>query len=313
VKPTQDAPACLPATVTCAVAAHAHVQVALENLPALRQRPGPGIGQSLPANLLKHADEQTVAGLAAVLHAIADFNLDATSFDPWGIVAAPCFLGRATLVQSRERFAAEGAWGLSPHFIPHRSQHAVSGTISQVLKVHGPNFGTGGGPGAVREALVAGALMAQDNPGVWVVMTGWEPEFIPDANGRPTSPVTCHAVALALLSYRAARQGPFLRLVPLSMSARNGSDHHGGMHDPSPPEPSLPALVQALADRQGMAWGWEGFGRLEWSGWDGSVNGAIRARALIVQPSTAAVRATAQDRGRKGGAQSHGAGTENAR
>src|SRR5262249_310020 len=120
----------------------------MEMLPALRQRPGPGIGESLPATFLRHADEQTVAGLPAVLHAIQNSRMSVADFRDWGIVAAPCFIGRATLAVALQRLATEGAWGISPHLIPHRSQHAVSGTISQVLKIFGPNFGAGGGPGS---------------------------------------------------------------------------------------------------------------------------------------------------------------------
>src|SRR5260370_29668871 len=144
--------------VCCDVLACASVRAAQDQLPALRQRPGPGIGQSFPATFLKHADEQTVVGLAAVLQAIHDFQLTETRYTDWGVVAAPCFLGRATLVVSLQRYAAEGAWGLSPHFIPHRSQHAVSGTISQALKIHGPNFGAGAGPAVALGALLAGAV-----------------------------------------------------------------------------------------------------------------------------------------------------------
>src|SRR5205085_3519156 len=132
------------------------LSVAPEQVPALRQKPGPGVGESLPNNFLKHADDQTVLALAAVLHAIQDKGLQETDFTHWGVVAGPCFLGRATLVSALQRYDAEGAWGLSPHFIPHRSQHAVSGTISQALKIHGPNLGAGGGPGAVVEGLLAG-------------------------------------------------------------------------------------------------------------------------------------------------------------
>src|SRR5262249_46135975 len=148
VKPTETPPA--GSAVCCDVVAFGSAQLTPEQLPALRQRPGPGVGQSLPANFLKHADEQTVAALAAVLQAVEEPGLAGTCFTDWGVVAAPCFLGRATLVLALQRYAAEGAWGLSPHFIPHRSQHAVAGTISQALKIHGPNFGAGGGPtGAV--------------------------------------------------------------------------------------------------------------------------------------------------------------------
>jgi hypothetical protein len=295
--------------VACVVAAYGRVQVTLEDVPALRLRPGPGMDQSLPPNLLKHADEQTIAGLAAVLHAIADFELSTTSFDEWGIVAAPCFLGRATLVLSRERFAVEGAWGLSPHFIPHRSQHAISGTISQVLKVHGPNFGAGGGPGAVREALVAGAVLAYDTPGVWVVLTGWEPELIPDADGRPIDPVVCQAVALALVATSAGRQGPCLHIVPHLAGARNGSAQHCS----AAPAPSLPALMHALTHDQSASWNWAGLGSIEWSGWNRPTNRAAGHDSRAARLLAPIVAPVAGNGARGQGVHSRGAGTENAR
>jgi hypothetical protein len=191
------------------------LRVTLEQVSLLRQRPGPGVGELLPANFLKHADEQTVVGLAAVLQAIEAASLAERKFTDWGVVAAPSFLGRATLVSALQRYSVEGAWGLSPHFIPHRSQHAISGTISQALKIHGPNFGTGGSPRDAVEALFAGAVLVEDNrlPGVWIVLTGWEPEQIPDSDGRTDPYAICQALAIALGAMRTGSTGPRLRVV----------------------------------------------------------------------------------------------------
>jgi hypothetical protein len=200
----------------CDVLAHAALTIPLDEIAGLRRKPGPGVGESLPNNFLKHSDEQSVVGLASVLHAIAAAGLDHTMFANWGIVAAPCFLGRGTLVGAMARYAVEGAWGMSPHFIPHKSQHALSGTISQALKIRGPNFGTGGAPCGAAEAMLAGAVMvgADGLPGVWVVMTAWDPEYVPDAEGRPVSPVNCLAVALALVLDRSAHSGFRLHVQP---------------------------------------------------------------------------------------------------
>src|SRR5439155_169645 len=106
--------------------------------------------------------------------------------------------------------------GISPHFIPHRSQHAVSGTVSQALKIHGPNFGTGGGPGGAVEALLAGAVLLEGDrlPGVWVVLTGWEPELVPDASGKPRGSSVCKGLAIALGAPQPSWHGPRLRLLP---------------------------------------------------------------------------------------------------
>ena len=200
------------AGICCDIVAHHALCFASDAFPALRREPGPGAGSSFPPNLLKHADEQTVAGLSAVLHAVASFGMADTSFSDWGVIAAPCFLGRTTLASALEQFAVEGPWGLSPHFIPHRSQHALSGTISLALKIHGPNFGAGGGPTGMAESLLASAALLTDEwvPGVWVVVTGWEPELIPVQNQTTLPPASCRAVALALVSHRAGSVNPLL-------------------------------------------------------------------------------------------------------
>lgn len=215
-------------TAICSdVLAYAGVRVTMDMLPSLRQRPGPGIAESLPATFLRHADEQTVAGLAAVLHAIQQSGLSVPQFQDWGVVAAPCFLGRAMLAAALQRLASEGAWGISPHLIPHRSQHAVSGTISQVLKIFGPNLGAGGGPGGVVEALLAASVLLEGNrlPGVWVVVTDWEPEAIPDANGCLQPDAVCYAAALALVAARPNWPGVRLRALPRHQATRaRGAD-----------------------------------------------------------------------------------------
>src|SRR5437879_4810607 len=106
--------------VRCDVAAFGSVQFTLDMFAALRQRPGPGVGQSLPNNFLKHADELTVASLAAVLEAIERFGMGSLgNFSNWGVVAAPAFLGRATLINALQRYADDVAWGISPHFLAH--------------------------------------------------------------------------------------------------------------------------------------------------------------------------------------------------
>lgn len=184
--------------ICCDVAAAAALRVSLESLPALRRDPSPSHGEPLPACFLKHADEQTVVGLCAVYQAIRQGGLQATDFRDWGVLAAPRFLGRATMAAALQRFAAEGAWGVSPHLIPHRSLHSISGTVSQALKIHGPNFGVGGGrEGAVEALLAATALLeCRHLPGVWLVLTCLDPELPPDENGR--LPPGTQAMALAL-------------------------------------------------------------------------------------------------------------------
>jgi hypothetical protein len=190
--------------VACDVAAHAVLRVPLEAVGDIRRVPGPVWGPVLPPAFLKHADEQTVVGLGAVYHAIHDYHLSGP-FTDWGVLAAPRFLGRPTMAAALQRFAAEGAWGVSPHLIPHRSLHAISGTVSQALKIQGPNFGVGGGPGAAGEALVAAAALLGRGkvPAIWVVLTGLDPEAAPDQAGRSPPGTHCVGMALALTTTKA--------------------------------------------------------------------------------------------------------------
>jgi hypothetical protein len=232
--------------VACTVAGFGIVRATAAELPALRQKPGRVGAEPLPASFLKHADDQTVAGIAAVLRAIDAGGLADTSFRDWGAVAASRFMGRTSLAAALVKFQAEGAWGISPHLIPHRSLHALSGTVSQALKLHGPNFGSGGGPGGSADALLTAAALLHGSrlPGVWVVLTGWDPEPITDTKGQILTPESvCYAVALGLVA--AAPAGPqlTLRVVPAAEAGRNG---HGGIG-----LLSLELLVRTLADPAG--------------------------------------------------------------
>jgi hypothetical protein len=219
--------------VCCDLAAYAGVRIPAATLPEYRRQPGPA-PVPVPASLLKHADEQTVAALTAVFHAVADHGLSADGFRDWGVLAAPRFVGRPTMAAALERFLAEGAWGVSPHLIPHRSLHAVSGTISQVLKIQGPNFGVGGGPGGEAEALLTAAAMlhCQRLPGVWAVLTCLDPDAAPDATGQPAAGSDVVGLALALTPPRPGRPGLRLRVVS-GLRAQRAPAPHG------PPSPFL--------------------------------------------------------------------------
>lgn len=240
----------------CDLLAWAAVRVAPEGMAALRQRPGPGAGERLPPSFLKHADEQSVAGLAAVLRAIDRHGLAATRFTDWGVLGAPRFLGRVALAATMHRFAAEGAWGISPHLIPHRSLHAVSGTVSQALKIHGPNYGVGGGPRGADEALLSAASLLAGGalPGLWVALTGWEPEPVPDREGRVGNPAVCHAVALALVAERPGWDGPRLH-VEAGPAAEPGAG-------PVSLEGLAAALTAAEPGQPPVAWSLAGGGRV---------------------------------------------------
>ena len=108
-------------------------------------------------------------------------------YEGWGVVAASRFLGRANLARALQSFLAEGVWGTSPHLIPHFALHSASGTISLGLGLHGPNLGVGGGLHAAAEGFLAALtwLSSGNVPGVWLVLSGWSPELVPDRTGGP--------------------------------------------------------------------------------------------------------------------------------
>jgi hypothetical protein len=201
---------------------------------------------------LKHADEQTVVGLAAVLQAMEAHGLHTNSLTEWGVLAAPRFLGRASLAAALQRFAVEGAWGVSPHLIPHRSMHAVSGTISQALGIHGPNFGVGGGTESASEMMLAAATMiAEDRlPGVWVILTGWDPEPSLQRQGtssngqRGSAESVCNGVAMALV---AAAPGATETRLEIRMRVRANTHGNGRPSSHTWPLLCLEALQDALA------------------------------------------------------------------
>jgi hypothetical protein len=170
-------------------------------------------GQTLPTSFLKHAEDQTVLAVHAVLNVITRQCWHERSFANWGVLAAADFFGRATNAQTIERFRADGAWGVSPHVIPHQSFHAISGTISQALQIHGPNLGAGSGPNTAPDAILLALtiLAGGELPGVWLVLSGHESEYIPQP-GVKTAPPRCVAAALALTPGAFAGGGAYLAI-----------------------------------------------------------------------------------------------------
>jgi hypothetical protein len=192
----------------CDVLAFGSVGLTPQELALSRQNLIPPDGIKLAPGFLKHAEEQTLAALAAVFQAIKNLGLQGHTFSDWYVIGAPRYIGRFAVAGALEKFKAEGAWGVSPHLIPHRSLHSISGAISQALKIHGPNLGVGGGHSAADEGLMLSAslLGASITPGAWVIMTGWSPEpdvCLPLAG----QDIVCNALALALVPTQAELEG----------------------------------------------------------------------------------------------------------
>jgi hypothetical protein len=207
-------------------------------------------------------DDQTMTGLAAVYQALHSAGMKPEDCRDWGVVAAPRFLGRSTLAVAFPKFLAEGAWGVSPHTIPYFSLHSVAGATSQALQIRGPNLGVGGGPDGEVEALLAAMAMLSSFslPGVLVVLTGWEPEFVPDAP-ESTPPIACRAIALALMPGNQDQSALRLSIVPPT-----GTQPSVRPTTPASASSRCKALLAFLNDKNFAAvhWPMAGGGVLAW-------------------------------------------------
>jgi hypothetical protein len=207
------------------LAAYGCAEAGLADLPALRDRPGPAGGPEIPPRFLRYCDEQTVVGLAAVLRAIDAHDLRSQPLDGWGVLAAPQFPGRVAGAATFARFHQGGPSTISPHIIPQHSLHSLSSAVSIALGMRGPNFGIGGGFDALAEGMVTALsfLDVRRAPGLWLVLTSWTPEPVPDGSGACTNDPRCHAVALALVPGDGS--GACLRLVdrPWDAAADGGN------------------------------------------------------------------------------------------
>jgi hypothetical protein len=192
--------------------------ITADRIDGLRQNPGPGPKQRISPVLLKYSDEQAVIGLAAVLDSVNRFGLQETDFTDWGVIAAPCRLGRPKAAGELTRFNQEGIGRVSPMLVPHLSLHALSGTISLALHSHGLNFGVSNVEDHLVEGLLTSvAILSRGKmPALWLVVTGWDRIPVPDETGHccsgdePRS--ACRGVALALTRGDTDQKGPLLRV-----------------------------------------------------------------------------------------------------
>lgn len=235
-----------------------------EELLQWRKQPGPMTPEPFSPSLIRHCEDQTIAGLWATCQAVAGMEPKAGDFAEWGVVAAPQLMGRSGNAAAFERFTQEGPWGISPHVIPHQSLHAISGLVSQILKTHGPNFGVGNGLDSAVEGWLTAATFLSDSrlPGLWLLLTGHAAEYIPARPGESEPRVECEAVALALAPAREYRAGLHLRLCPEDLIPGGG---HGAFLA-SLPGFSLSSLIDELSRRDGppaQMWRLPGAGWIE--------------------------------------------------
>jgi hypothetical protein len=245
------------APLSAGIVAAASATIRLADFAPYRKGPPLVPGVDLPGHFLKHADEQTITALAAVRQALAQSGLTPADMTGWGVVAAPRFIGRLAGAEVLDKFPRSGNSGVPAYQVAQNSLHSVSGAASIALGLHGPNVGIGGGPWSVAEGLTT-ALSLFDPalvPGLWLLMSQFDPEPIPDAQGNPQNNPLCYAVAIAL-DWRAATPGR------LSL-ALDGPLARGGK---SPwPEPTVPELAACIdAASRGLPTRWQC--RLPWGG-----------------------------------------------
>ena len=199
------------------VAALGIVEASPELLADLRKNPGNwSAGGEPPASHLKLVDEQAVLGTVAVL------ALSTGPAGKIGLLPSGRWLLRRGFWAGCGELRAFGALlnlgprSLSPIHIPTLSLHSISGVISLILQSRGSNFGAGGDCAHVSEALLTGLAIQHGSklPGVWVILTGWEPESIPDDNGRSTNPILGYGIAMALVDESSTEPGIRLQYDP---------------------------------------------------------------------------------------------------
>src|SRR5262245_17268383 len=87
-----ESPARLPSlaqVVSFYLAAGAWLTAPVDLIDEYRRGPGPNAARPLPSSLLKHADEQTVVGLAAACKALGEPAAAHLQLGTWGVVAGP--------------------------------------------------------------------------------------------------------------------------------------------------------------------------------------------------------------------------------
>lgn len=156
----------------------------------MRQRPLERLPTPLRPQFLKHSDDQSLAALEAVAHAI-DSLPPGKNFYDWAVVSASRYLGRESFAAAIDKYQTEGPWGVSVHIIPHSSPHAVAGTLSLALKCHGPSIGAAAAAEDELQAVLTLAAFLQRPAfgGAWFVTTGFT-----DSGQK------CDGVALAILN-----------------------------------------------------------------------------------------------------------------
>ncbi|WP_020470266.1 hypothetical protein [Zavarzinella formosa] len=161
------------------VAAVGRVICPVSEIPSLRAPLQQFFGDKISVSILKQADELTLFSLAALRSAIIQYGITKEQQAGWGVAANPCLPGRNRMKDSLEKYHAQGAWSVSPHYIPHCLLHSLSGLLSQALGINGPNMGIGGVPGTQEDVCLGMAswIAGGDVTGGWMVWANWRDDI----------------------------------------------------------------------------------------------------------------------------------------
>jgi hypothetical protein len=201
-------------SLECSITSHATSRLTIDEVNSLR-KPSDALPGRIAAAVLKHCEEQTITGLAAVRTAMDRFETQPESFENWGIVYSSRYLGRSAFAQSLGKYAVEGPWNVSVQVVPHRSLHSPASMLGLTLGCHAPCVGVGGGLDGESDAwLTALSLLEQHSlHGIWLVFSGWEPEVQIDIEGNWLAETRCTALALALQPASVETTGLRLRVI----------------------------------------------------------------------------------------------------
>jgi hypothetical protein len=236
-------------------------------------------GVELPGHFFKHADEQTIVALRAVEQAAEHYRLDTRELKNWGLIAAPRYIGRLTGTNVLYKFPRGGTTSVSPHIVAQCSLHSVAGAASIALGMHGPNVGIGGGRFAIVDGLTAALTLFETArvPGVWLLLSEFDAEPLPDEEGRPLNDPTCHAVALAIVPGASGAS---------QLTLRPGIHAKSLGHDC--PEPAVNEMAACIdAAQRGVPARWTA-----WLPWGGRVEMSLAAVEQAV-PSNQSLKSAA--------------------
>lgn|GEM_PF-390260 len=275
VFPTESSP-----DLTAIVVAAASAAYRLREIAPLRKLPPAYPGVELSGHFLKHADEQTIVALAAIQRATQRYNIDPRNLAGWGIIAAPRYIGRLTGANVLYKFPRGGTSAVAPHIVAQCSLHSVSGAASIALGMQGPNVGVGGGEWAIGDGVMAALTLFEivRVPGVWLLLTEFDCEPVPDEEGRPQNDPTCHAVALALMPGSAGASPSQMpgEAANSQLTLRPGS--HSKSLRANYPEPTVAEIAGCIdAAERGLPARWAC-----WLPWGGRIEMRLAAAELLL-------------------------------